>query len=748
MAKSLLKMSDEYKNETDKQIVRRALEENSDYFKYNLNNINVAIAMRNFLYVDGGQWTSQDVADRQLRTKTCQTMNVTEPIVRKLISEERASDPQCIVVPMNENIPTKIIKTKTGIHEAIIYESKAKIVFAKCYADMLEAGYGQINLVTRPESPTSFNNVLRYEAPEDVLYSYWDCTDPHPNKINGDYAGNYFFMAKKTAQMTYDVDHVTSINLPNYWGVNFYTLLRQDVVVLLNHFRRCYGEIMMVKLDGGAEMPLKVYNDVKKEIIKQYEEDKIQYAELVASKRAEAKDRGWGVIETNIAIAAIPAPEEPQIPEIKKRKKCVDFYIEHLVLDADKVLKREILPIKKIPQLYVGGNDKKFLGVTITQPYAANAVTPQRLINYITSEQIDNIGRSFGFRVVAHEEAVEGREADYKRSSISNLLTYKSLDSGEAVEPKFQYVSGVDMNLMQVLEEQMNNVKMVLGRYNDSQGQESNAYGYEAILARQMNGDITSGIYPDNLNNAIAEAAIICFEWMPFVYDTERGVLVRTGDGKSKFVTINRPSGEEDEYGNLVLENDMRMGSFSVEVHGGLSFANQRLAGMQFLQNLMMEDDALKHDFMDLYLDLSPFPFKNEAIRRLKDTGYINPEVVAEEEGEPPPPKKPNPLEELAKLKMLSEIKQLQAQEFKSKMDAIQSIVKLKAQMEQMQSDEVKAEIQLMSDTVEAYASIIESDAKVENEAITSSAALMQQVLEKEMAKLESESKETNESEI
>jgi hypothetical protein len=745
MAKSYLKMSDDYKNQTDAQIIREALENNSDFFKYNLNNIQVAISMRNFLYVDGGQWVSADVADRKLRAKTCETLNVTEPIIRKLISEERASDPQCIVIPMDENIPTKLIKLKTGLHESIVYESNAKMVFSKCYADMIEAGYGQINVVTRPETPTSFNMVQRYEAPEDVLYSYWDATDPHPNKINGDYAGNYFFMAKKTAMMTYDVDRIESIELPNYWGTNFYTMLRKDVIVLLRHYRRCYGTITMVKLEGGAEMPYKIYREVEKEIKLNYEKQLAEYRIVVYQKRQEMEEKGFSEEQINLALTRIPEPEMPEIPRILKKKKFTDYFIEQLILSADKVLKREILPIKSIPQLYAGGNDKKFLGITITQPYAANAVTPQRLINYITSEQIDNIGRSFGLRVIAHEDSIEGKEGEYKRPSISNLLTYKGTETDGIVPPKFEYISGVDMNLMAVLEEQQQNIKAVLGRYNENLGQESNAYGYEAILARQLNGDIGSGIYPENLSNVIAEAAKIQFEWMPFTYDTQRGILVKDSEGETKFVTINRPTGEEDEYGNLVLENDMRKGSFTIEVHGGLSFQTQRLAGMQFLKEIMQGDDTLKHDLMDIYIGLSPFPFKNEAIRRLKDTGYINPEVVAEEEGKPAPKPKPNPLEELAKLKIMGEIKQLQAQEFKSKMDAIQSLVKLKTDLAQMKNDEVKAEIQLMSDTVEAYASIIQSEAEANDKSINASVDLMQQILDKEIKELEEDNVLSNE---
>lgn len=758
MYNNLIEMSEDYKNESDDQIIKQALEDQDSWFSYYTQNIRMASFMRAFLYLDNAQWGVGELADRSLRGKVSYQNNMAAPIIRKLISEERAASPQSIVVAVDANIPTKVTKLKTKLSEQIEYESKSDLVYAHCYADMLEIGWGQIDLVAEPESPTSFHNVLRVKKPYDVVYSYWDNSAQHENKIDGDFAGCYFFMPLHKAQLKYDEKDIQSIGLPQYWGANYMANMRKDVVVLLRHYRKCYGKIKMVKLDDGAEMPEKVYKIVVKELKKQYKEQLKQYNQVVKSLEDEAKSRGLPDELTQRIVSDIPVPEKAEIPKIVKSKTCMDFYIEQLILSKNKVLDRTIIPIKVIPQFYVGGDNKLVNGVEVPQPYAANAVMPQRQINLICSEQFDNIGRSFGLRCIAHESAVEGKEPEYQRPNISNLMTYKTVDGGDPASsaPQFRYISGVDPNLMGVYQQSQEDLKAVLGRYNENLGDQSNAYGYEAILNRQLNGDMASGIFPDNLNKVIAEVGKAKMEWMPFVYDTERSILVRNKDGTTEFVTINRPTGETDAAGNLILENDIRIGRYTVEVYGGLSFAAQRLAGMQFLNKMFENDEDLKHDLFDLYLDLAPFPFVNEAIKRLKQTGYINPEVVAEEEGEPPPKQKPNPVQILAKLKMVSEIETIKTNRMKSKVDVLKSVLELKkeialaqinavkevgkaqAEAEKAKLDAAKEEMTLLADSVESMAEIAESESKAQVEQIDDALKLVEDMIEKEMESLSS----------
>jgi hypothetical protein len=757
---NLISVSSEHKNQTDQDIIKKSTEDGDTWYQYFNSAIKTAAIMRSFLYIDGAQWTPGEAADRQMRGKVTYQNNMTAAIIRKLISEERAAAPQGMVIPIDANVPTKVVKIKTNLMEQIAYESRSDMVFANTYADMLECGFGGCELRAVPESTTSFNKVLRIEKPDDVLYMYWDSNAKHENKIDGDFAGSYYCIGKQEAEHMYDTTDIQSVSLPPYVGPNYKAKMRKDTIILRRHYMKCYGKITMVKLSDGAEMSKKIYQSVIKEMRGQYEKNLEKYNQMVADVAAEAQKRGLSEQIAEFAISRIPEPQEPDIPTIKKTKRCMAFYIELLVLSKDKILERERLPLEFIPQFYVGGDDKQASGMQIPQPYAANAMMPQRQINLICSEQFDNIGRSYGLRAVAHEDAVKGKEPEYQRASISNLLTFKTVDgageNSQTSAPRFQYISGVDPNLMQIYQQAQQDLKTVLGRYNENLGDESNAYGYEAILNRQLNGDIASGIFPDNLNKMIAECYKLAMDWMPFIYDTERSVLIRNKEGQTEFVTINRATGEQDDSGNLVLENDMRLGKFTVEVYGGVSFAAQRLAGMQFLAKNFEQDPDLKHDLFDLYLDMAPFPFTNEAKRRLRETGYINPVVVAAEENKPPPKPKPNPVQELAKIKMVSEIESMKSKQASDKLNMLKTVLdfkkaiagmqidadkeKFKAEKaaEEAKADAMKEGIQVFGDTIESFADVAKADAEFQSQNIDKAMDLMQSIIDKEMKGLES----------
>lgn len=710
-----MRLSDKYKNETEADILKEAVDNQSCFYDEYQFNIMNGMKMRNFLYADEGQWYGTEITDRRLRSKTYDQINVIEPIVRKIIAENRSADSQAIVTPTDSNLPTEIVNLKSDLLEQIAYESCSQTVFGNVFADMIDIGFSVAEVVSEPESECSFNNVLRFKNIPEALYSYFDTFAKHPNKIDGDFCGYFFPMSKFSAELMYDDDTIQSVGYPGIMFNDYRFNSRKETIVLAKHYRRVHGTIEMIKLEDGAEMPKSAYISVKKEILQSYRRAEEAYNAKIQQTIELGKLKGMQDEQIAQAIANLDKPSQPYIPEIAKTKRCKTSYVEALILSKYKILKRDILPVKDMPLFYIGAYDKMVRGRTTCQPFAANAVAPQRLLNYVTCEQMDNIGRSFGSRVIALDEAIVGEEQQYARPSISNLLKYKRSSTGDLVRPDIVVESGVDVNLLQVQNQCMEAIKAVTGRYNDNLGEESNAYGKEAILQRQMNGDIANSLYAENLNYAIAEINKVALDWMPFVYDTERSILVRDKEGQTRFVTINRPTGDTDEIGNTVFENDIRLGSFGVQVYGGSSFMSQRMAGMQFIDRFMQQDPNLMHILGDIYIKLSPFTFKNEAINRLKASGYIDPAITAEEEGKAPPPSKPDPVQELAKLKVIEQITSMKQQAEMHKIDLIGKVVDLKEKQAQNKAEIDKSIMELIGSTAEALEKGVQAQAEAEN---------------------------------
>lgn len=736
---------------TDGSAIRKIQEQQNSWYNGFAQNIIYCNYIRNFLYSQNGQWLVTELNDRRLTGRSTQQNNVISPIIRKIVSEQYENDPQPILTPRNSKIPTKLVNLNIGFVENIAYESNTKQIYSRAYHDQL-MGWGGFALVEQQESNTSANKVLRYVEPEHGIFGwYWDLGAKHPCKIDGDFAGRFEIWSKEMAELTYpDAGKIKSISPPAYAMYDLLQPLPKDKIVLGRHFVKKYGHVKMVKLEDGAEMPESIYKSVKRDITLQYEKDLEAYNEKIKEVETYGEVQGYSEEQIQKAIANLAEPQLPEMPEAVERNKFVDWIICEIVYSQDKILETKVLPIKVIPQFYVKGDSKQLNGYEVIQPYAANAVTPQRLMNYVISNVIDNIGRSFGTRVVAHEDAIRPQDmSKYMRPGIDNLLLYKTPQNfaGNPM-PVFTSQSTFDPNELSAYQQCQQDIKAVLGRYQENLGEGSNAYGVDAIMQRQMNGDLSIGIYSGNLHFAISEGTKVLLEWKKYVYSQERTVVIRGKGGEISYAVINKPTGETDEAGNLMLENDMRQGEFSVEVNGGLSFAAQKYAGMKFLGEMMGQDETLKHDLIDIYIDYSPFAFKNEVNRRLKETGYVNPAVVAQEEGKEPPKAKPNPMEMLAKAKMIEEIKTFKLQNKKLELDMAKTIfdarVKLKeaeykavGKIAEEQAKAIESENDLLSHEIDSYAAIEKAYAEQQDSMAKASERMLMQMMKNEMATIE-----------
>lgn len=679
-------------------------------------NITQAKLQRRFIYAENGQWDAITLSDRQQRNKSCLTENMLRAIQRKIVAEQMENDPQILAVPVNTKIPTEIVKTKTGLIQEISYRSDTRSVYSHIYTDMIDCGYAAGYVTVEPESPKSFNNELTIKMIPDALMAIFDPASTHPHKTDGRFSGFYESYSRDCIKNKCTDFEFQENSFPAPDGVD-YLAPDKSTIILLNFYCKRYIPVNLVKLDDGTEMKSSTYSRIKKQVEKQNENNR---------KQAKKDKLDY---------------QEITIPKKLKRIKSTDYVIEYYLMSQNRILERKTLPIKKMPVVYFCGDKRYVNNKEMTIPYAIDARTPQQGLNYCISEIIDGISNSFGTRVIAQRETVEQSLQTWARPGIHAIALYDPpRNISTDYRPSILSTPVIDPTLLSIYGAFQDAVKMVLGRYNDNMGEQSNAIAGVAITQRQMSGDLAVGVYPSNLNAGIGEIAKILLEWMPFVYDTERSVKIMNKSGRNEYTTINEVTGELDEYGNVIKKNDMTYGDFTVEVSGGPSFAAQRMAGMQFLAQMSAGDDKLKSLTYDLLLEMSPFPFSNELIRRLRESGYINQEVLADEAGEPMPPKEPSMMEKMAQMNMklemmeaMAKIKRMKFEEQKQKIELAGKVIELKAQLKETQlesgakiaeayaqvaSDKIKYQSEVITQAIESEASIVESMVEIEKDAV------------------------------
>ncbi len=698
-------------------------------------NVTQAKLQRRFIYAENGQWDAITLSDRQQRNKSCLQENMLRAIQRKIVAEQMENDPQMMVVPVNSKVPSEVVKTKLGIIEEVSYRSDSKSIYSNTYQDMIDCGWAGAYVTVEPEGPRSFNNQLTLKMIPDVLMAGWDPASTHPHKTDGRFS--YFFEShsRDCIKQRYSDFRMDENSFPAPDGLD-YLSPDKSTIILLNFFCKRYIPVSLVKLDDGTEMKASTYSRIKKQIEKQNEKNK-----KAAKKSGEVF-------------------EEIIIPKKIKRIKSTDFVIEYYLMSQNMILERKTLPIKKMPLVYFSGDKRYVNNKEVVIPYAIDARTPQQGLNYCISEIIDGISSSFGTRVIAMRETVEQNLQTWARPQIHAVALYDPPQNPASdFRPSLISAPVIDPTLLNVYASFQDAIKQVLGRYNENMGEASNAISGTAIAQRQLSGDLAVGVFPNNLNAGIGELAKILLEWIPFVYDTERTVKIINRSGKNDYTTINEVTGEMDEYGNVIKKNDMSLGDFTVEVSGGPSFAAQRTAGMQFLAQMSANDDKLKSLTYDLLLEMSPFPFSNELIRRLRESGYIDQQVLADEAGEPMPPKEPSMMEKMAQMNMkiemmeaMSKLKRMKFEEQKQKIELVGKLVELKVGLKEKQldaiskiaedkakveSDKIKYQSEIVSQALESEASMVSSMVELEKDAVELQSQHLESIGDKLQAMIE-----------
>lgn len=618
-----------------------------DWYAYYDDANELGDRMRKFLYEGGGQWDSKTKEDNQRRFKRTFENNSVRSIQTQLESEMRDSAPEALLIAAHENIPTEIIETKVGLYREDCYQSNTPYVYTQAFTNQMDLGYGAIRLVAKQENPRSFNCVLRYKPVRDATVCWFDPSADDICKQDGDGCGFSEDVSLSKLERIYPDKDFTK------------DLSENGKCVKVRHaYVKCYQALTWCRLINGHEMTLSEYNKRKKKLEKINKDREKQYKKEVKRMR-----------EDGVQEEFIPKFVPVEMPEIVKRLKSLDNYkLMHVIRTSSYILDRSYLPITRFPLHFVPGNVKWSSGKEKPLPFCVDAMTPQQLLNTTISQIMDSVDRAIGSRWVAPDPAVRSRIGQWARQGENMILTYDAIMTGsgqanwEMARPTLETAPAVDQTLLMVYQQCQADIRMTLGRSAESTGEESNTETYGGIMLRRMASDAASGVITLNLMAAIAETAKTYLEWMPFVYDNERNIKIRGEDGTHKYKTINEITGEMDMYQEYLVKNDMRQGEFTIEAHGGPSFAMQRLAGIHLLMQLMAQDPELKSISYDLLFKELPFAYGTELGRRAKETGLVNPIIVAQEKGEEPQPPQPTEEQKIEQAKVhIEALKQLVA---------------------------------------------------------------------------------------
>lgn len=707
--------------------------------------IEIAKKSRAFTYKDGGQWDVGVKAERVNRGLMAVEYNMIRQYIRNMVAEYKQNNPSATVIPTSDKIPSMPVEKLTGLMHHIDYESNSKYVNGCAYHDQLVSAWGGIEIVSMRESPTNFNQVLRKVAVQDVLECGWDVNAKSQCKIDGDWAFRDFSMSK--AQLRRDHPDLDFNNLQSVSNTDASISANSSSQILLRRFyAKNYYTVTVYKLDTGEEIKESDYEKKIEQIALDNINNKQKYENEVAELEKKGLPRDY-----------IPEFEPEEIPEIVSKFKDSDWDVWLFICTANTCIQRIKLPIKYIPLVFVPGEMAVMDGREQPQPYAIDAFTPQKALNYYISDILDSVNRAYGTRAIANDQSIEQYLDDWLRPKAINVLRYQTGTNGQRVDaPTITSSPSCDPNLLSLVQQSIEAIQTILGRNTADVNNQPKASSGKEYLYRMLSMNTVGGIYPDNLNMAIAEVDKVILEWIPYVYDTERTIKIRNKAGQIEYMTINQTTGDHNE-GNFTKENDMsNIKDYSVEVYGGPSFAAQKLAGMEFMIDIMdINPQKYAPLILDKVVEQAPFGFSQEIVQRLIKGGAIDPEVLPPNEQ----PKQKGPsaeqkvMEMEMKLKVMKQYADFMIAEADTKQKLIDSKIKLVESMEKLKSEKAKANaeqdkaametmdtlVKAEAENVTALAAISQASSVADNAVIETAGSLVSQVIEQQNGMLRSD---------
>lgn len=286
-------------------------------------------------------------------------------------------------------------------------------------------------------------------------------------------------------------------------------------------------------------------------------------------------------------------------------------------LSGDQVLEGpRTLPTRHIPVIAVMGEEIVIGGRVIRTSVIRYAKDAQRLYNYFRSAQAESIALQPKAPYKVTPKHIEGLERFWEGANDDNLPFLPYNPDPNAPPPAREQPPVSSQGMSQEIALAADDMQATTGIYDAALGQRSNEKSGVAIRQRQLESDISTSIYVDNLAKAIEQCGRILVDMIPKIYDTTRMVRVLGEDDAEKIIRVNDPV--MTETGETVLINDLSRGAYDVRVSTGPSYTTRRQEAAEAQIEFIRAVPQVAAGVMDLIAKNMDWPGADQFAERLR----------------------------------------------------------------------------------------------------------------------------------
>lgn len=617
----------------------------------------------NFVIRD--QWSAVERSEFSRLFKPAMQFNKLYDPIKKVLGEQRNNKPDLIVRSLTGKSDQKQIDLRADLVRTISYQSQNDLVYQTAFKQALMMGFGAFEIVLDYESPKSFDQVIRYELIPDIFRTSFDPVALKPHKGDGNFCARQFLYTKDEFYATYP-NVLNPVSYADPRSLLDFQWETRDGIVVCKYTRKEWYPFKVLLLTDGSTVTEDEWADMQEAIEMQ--------KKLAASSQVVG-----GLIKRSI-------------PEIHGERMSKQYKIRQYVLTQNQIIKFVNWPSKYLPMIFVDGDSNYVNGQQYTRSFIHDAKDSQKFVNYVGSEIAAEIKNRRREQWIGTPDNIIGYEQMWRNPELQMGMLTARPDPKTGAMPQKMPPWDLSPTLLQQFQRGSQDMREILG-FSENEALQGHDMSGKARRERKMEGSMSAMVWFSNLNQAVEQGGRVVLDLLPVIVgEHERHMMLAKPDGRTETVTLNKVVGE-GEGDEKERENQLDNEDYDIEIDSGPSFAVQKEVALEFMQQTLQANPQTFPLIADLWAKNLDVNFMPQIAERFKT--MVPPEILAKEEGKPPPPKQPNPQEQ-----MMAQQQQLMQMEMQEKMAEIQN-KQQKLQLEQEKNELEKAELLLKAQKIQ-----------------------------------------------
>jgi hypothetical protein len=521
-------------------------------------------ALDDLKFLSGEQWPEEVLAEYEDESRPALTINRLPRFVRQVTGDIRKLNPAVKVLAADNAADPQVAEIMAGLIRQIEAQSDASSVYETAAESAAQCGIGNFRILTEYEHDASFDQVIRIESIPNPLAVYWD---PAARKSTRSDAGYCFI----TDQMDAD------------------------------EFKKAYPDASSedVEHDGTTD-GLENWREAGSVVVAEY-------------FWKEPTEKTIGILSDGTVT-----DDKEALKFATKKRKVTEFKVWWAKVSGQSVLEGPTeIPSKYIPVVSVTGEEMNIGDRVVRTSVIRHAKAPQQIYNYYASADAETTALQPKAPFLVTADQIAGLESFWDLANQGNKAYLPYIPDPKAPPPARLSPPVMSQAIMAGMQRAEDDMKATTGIFDAGMGAASNEKSGVAIRQRQLESDISTSIYTDNLSKAIEQAGRVMVDMIPRVYDTPRVLRIVGEDDQEQQVPVNQiimdPMQQAVQQINMLAQ-----GAYDVRVTVGPNYTTQRQETAESMMQFVQAFPQAAGIAGDLIAEAMDWPGADKIAARLK----------------------------------------------------------------------------------------------------------------------------------